>query len=176
MKILFDMDEVIVQFLNGLLKEYNKLYNSNVTIDSIVDWDISDEFTKIYTKPHFFENLLPYPKAIETINELIINKHEIYIVTDAGGNLNIINGKYNWLKKYMPFINLQKNVILAHRKNLINGDIIIEDNPYTLSTFPNITIAMDKPYNKNVNSSYRVYENDFTAIKSIIDEIEGRVY
>ena len=37
-KIVFDMDEVIVQFLKKLLKEYNLKFNKNLTEKDFTEW------------------------------------------------------------------------------------------------------------------------------------------
>ncbi len=172
LKILFDMDETIVQFLDELLIRHRSLYNSDITINDITNWNLPLEFKNIFMAPYFFDELKPFPGAIELIKELSnTNKFEIYIVTDAGGELEIINGKYFWLKKYMPFINLHENVIVTKSKHLIKADILIDDNPYVLEKFPNTTIAIDKPYNKHAKTWFRVYNNDFKNIKELIYRI-----
>ncbi len=170
--VLFDMDETIVQFLNKLLAYHRHLYNSDITIEDIHEWNMPKEFKDIFMTPYFFDGLKPYSGAIELINELTIkDEFNVYIVTDTGGEVNIVNGKYFWIKKYLPFINLRENVIFTKNKHLIKADILIDDNPYILKKFPNTTIAIDRPYNKHIKTWFRVYDNNFKNIKELIYRI-----
>ncbi len=172
LKILFDMDETIVQFLDELLIRHRNLYSSDITTNDITNWNLPLEFKNIFMAPCFFNELKPFPGAIELIKELSnTNKFEIYIITDAGGELEIISGKYFWLKKYMPFINLHENVIIAKSKYLIKADILIDDNPCVLEKFPNTVITIDRPYNRHIKTGLRVYNNDFKNIKELIYKI-----
>lgn len=168
-RIIFDMDEVITQFLKKLLSVYNERYNTNLMINDIFNWQFTDDFHKIFQEKGFFEDLEPYPKAIETIQDLKEDGFDIIIATDAGGDPEIAYSKLKWIDEYMPFINRQKEVIITGSKHLINADLIIDDSPIHLESFPLLKIAIDRPYNRKVQEKcFRIYNNNFDALRQLI--------
>lgn len=168
-RIIFDMDEVITQFLKKLLVIYNERYEMNLTTNDILTWDFEEEFHQIFREKGFFEDLEPYPKAIETIKELKEEGFDIIIATDAAGEPGIAYSKLKWLGEHMPFIDRQKQVIITGSKHLINAEMIIDDSPFHLENFSAIKIAIDRPYNRRIQKNcFRIYNNDFYEIYKLI--------
>ncbi|MFA6711217.1 MAG: hypothetical protein WCS33_00725 [Candidatus Caldatribacteriota bacterium] len=170
-KIVFDMDEVIVQFLKKLLKEYNLKFNKNLTEKDFTEWQFGQDIANIFLQEGFFDDLEPYPNAIEIVSKLKKDKFGILIATDAAGQASIAKSKFNWLRKHMPFIDCQKEVIITGSKQLINANVIVDDSPFFLENFQGIKIAVDKPYNKNIKTDYRVYNDTIEEIYDIVHRI-----
>lgn len=115
-KILYiDMDGVIVDFdsaKNKTSTEISSIYNSFVNI------------------PGIFLNMDPIPGAIEAVRKLS-QKYDIFIAsTTPWGNDSAASDKMRWVKRYFGKqfgSTFYKRVTLTHRKDLLKGDILIDD-------------------------------------------------
>lgn len=157
-RLLIDMDECICNFLERLCLEYNYLYNKNLRPEEITSWDLASYIgvhgKEIFKKPGFFINLKPFDNAINILFRLHYEKHDILIVTNPPNGVTAAE-KYAWCKEYLSFIP-QENIIMCARKDLIDGDLILDDCPKYLEEFKGISVCMDKLYNQNARCDYRV--------------------
>lgn len=75
--------------------------------------------------PDMFFDLEPMEGAIESFNELY-KQHEVYILTTVPWeNTSAWSDKKRWVEKHLPCA--KKRLIYSHHKNLLNGDILIDD-------------------------------------------------
>lgn len=156
--LLIDMDSVICDLMSEWHKRYNRDFNDNLTIERLQCWN-SEKYVKpecgmkIYNylkEPNLFLNLNPLPNAIEVL-ERLQTKYDILIVTSSVSTA--FAEKEMWIEKHLPFIKKQ-NLIFAHRKNMIVGDLLFDDAPHNLREFSatgRLAVAMDYPYNRDVN-------------------------
>lgn len=113
---------------------------------------------KIYeylNEPGLFSVLKPLPHAIEVL-ERLSGRFDILIVTSSP-SVNAYREKEEWVLQNLPFIS-RNNLIFAHRKEMIMGDLLFDDAPHNLQGFLDtgrVAVAMDYPYNRGV-SCYRV--------------------
>ena len=168
MLILCDMDGVLVDLMAGWLHAYNRDYNDTLGKDKILSWELHHYVKpecgqKIYnylSQPNFFFGLAPLPGALEGLTKLKEAGHDIVICTAPGGAESATDKIY-WLQKYLPWINI-KDVIIAHRKDLVKADILIDDSPINLvsyrDAFPRaVTITFDYPYNQKTVVDFRAH-------------------
>lgn len=111
-RIFVDMDNVLVDFQSGLdrvSEEVKKEYEGRV-----------DEI------PGLFSLMDPMPGAIDAMHEL--QKHyELFILTTAPWkNPTACNDKVQWVTKYLDDV-FHKRMVITHRKDLCQGDYIIDD-------------------------------------------------
>lgn len=153
--ILVDMDDCIESLTEPWIKWLNEKYDTSVQPSDIVQWEIGLFFPKL-TKEQIFEPLhcddfwktvKPKPYAIECLKQLIDDGHEIYIVT-ASSYQSIKYKIENVLLVYFPFIDW-KHVIITHNKQMIKGDILIDDGPHNLIGGDFKKILMSRPHNMN---------------------------
>ena len=170
--IIFDMDEVLVQFLKQLVIEYNDKYNTHLRVPDIVTWHLPKEIREIYYRTNFFTELKPYLGAVQVAERLQEEGHKIYIATDAGGDYHIADCKLRWIAEHMPFIDRQYQVIITGAKHLLQADVIVEDGPTNLERFKGATIAIDRPYNMSTKTDFRIYDNNFTEIHAIVNTLD----
>jgi 5'-nucleotidase len=116
-KILYiDMDDVIVDFESGV----NKLSKD----EKIKFFGRYDEAPKI------FRTMDPVPGAVDAI-KLLCKYYEIYVLSTAPWNNSLAwSDKVDWIKKYFGDKEdgaLYKKLILSHHKNLVRGDVLIDD-------------------------------------------------
>ena len=176
--ILIDMDDTIENLLECWVNELNKAYGTDVKYDEVFVWDMTKVFpsltkTEIYAplhNPNFWRKVQPLPGSVEYIKRLIDDGHNIYIVTTS--HYTDIKSKIeNVLEKHFPFISW-KNVIITSNKQLVNGDILIDDGVHNLEGGKYIKILMDAPHNRSYdaekNGMLRVYnwEEIYNVVKS----------
>lgn len=163
MRILIDFDGVITKTVQSWLVRYNRDYFDNLIHTDIVRWDIH-EFAKpecgmamyrYLDEEDFFLNLEPMEGVVEAFNELLAMGHDVIVTTAAQGKTALYD-KIRWLKKNIP--NFDKhNVISAHRKDVVIGDLLLDDGPHNLKAFPGIACAFDQPWNQDADCDFRVH-------------------
>lgn len=82
------------------------------------------------TIPHIFRNLQPIESAVTAVQKLLnSNKYEIYFLSTAPwNNPSAWTDKRLWLEEQFGDV-VNRKLILTHRKDLIKGDILIDDRP-----------------------------------------------
>ena len=150
MRIICDMDEVIVDMMNPLLKRYNEKHSSDITIEDITQWELPGDMKVIFRDIGFFYNLKPLAGAMVGIKRLMEWGHDVVIASNHSGETHIASQKVGWVGWYFP--ELSNNLMMGHRKDLLQGDVIIDDNPdYLISSPCPIKICMDRPWNRMKN-------------------------
>lgn len=162
--ILCDMDSIVTDLLGDWLKAYNASYGDSLAVEGVVDWDMHKivkpecglKLYDILDQPGFFERLRPLPGAVDGIEMLKSNGHDITFVTAGKGSHT--EQKYAWVKKHFGHIGLgSKDIIIANaaKKKLVRGDVLIDDCPSTCLEYKQawpgarvLTIAY--PYNESV--------------------------
>tara|TARA_R110000787_G_scaffold173179_1_gene285849 strand:- start:9 stop:521 length:513 start_codon:yes stop_codon:yes gene_type:complete len=113
--------------------------NSNLTIyidmDGVLaNFDLAQKAHPKYNAKDFrpdleldFSTFTPMPGAIDAVAALIDMGHDVYVATtppwdhpDSWGQ------KRNWIANHLP--QLKKKMFLTHRKDLLKGDILIDDS------------------------------------------------
>lgn len=129
-RILFDMDDVVTNFMEHLLNIYNKRTKSDLKVTDIKGWDLTPYCTKdvykIFQEDGFFLNIPEKKHSTSVLKELIEStKYDIYIVT-ACNRPEELSEKVKWFKKILPAFNTDR-IIAIKEKHLIRGDLIIDD-------------------------------------------------
>lgn len=155
MRILVDMDGVLCDLMGKWLQLYNDEFNDTLTADQMTTWGphryakAGKRVYKYLAQPGFFGDLVPLPGAIENMRRLVNAGFDIVIVTAARRGHK---EKRDWVAEHLPFLDTDQ-MIFAHRKELIRGDILFDDAPYHLENFAKFggePIAMAYPYNAHV--------------------------
>lgn len=185
--IICDMDSIIVDLLNPWIAWYNSWWHDNLSVDKMTGYHI-EEFIKpecgnrIYEPfgyPGWYENLPPLAGAYDGLKYLYDKGHDIVIATAVAGRT--ADAKYDWLKRCAPFIK-KKNVLIGSRKELIKGDVFIDDSPDNIRNYRNawsgahiLTIAY--PYNRDsvnyINLRAHSYKNTQSAWKDIVAYVDA---
>ncbi len=76
-----------------------------------------------------FSTFTPMPGAIDAVAALIDMGHDVFIATTPPwNNPDAWGQKRNWVEKHIP--QLKRKMFLTHRKDLLKGDILIDDSTY----------------------------------------------
>jgi len=160
-----DVDNVICNTSETVLKYYNKRADDNLTTEDIKTYYIEDYvkpnwkdgFYNIFLNKTIWKNINEIKDCRKYINKLIENDYRIIFVTSTEP-YNYYK-KSKWLSKLFPNINIRDSLICIKDKQLLSGniDILIDDCP------------------KNLSDIIDNYGNKLTAnYKKIIFDYEGK--
>ena len=180
MTILVDMDDTIEQLLAALVKKANERFNRSATIDEITDWSIvcaypgleKRQILELMYEPGFWDTVEPVPGAADALKYLMDKGHQVYVVT-ATEFENVPAKMERVLFRYFPFLS-RDQVIITGNKQMIRGDVMIDDGIHNLEGGEYRKILFTAPYNKDydaeANGMIRVHNWD--EILRVINEME----
>ncbi len=117
MKLLYiDLDGVVADFVSAMNTHPKK--------------EISPYDKHPDTIPHIFRDLKPIKGAIKAVNRLLESSiYEVYFLSTAPwGNPSAWTDKRLWIEEQFGD-KINRRLILTHRKDLVKGDILIDDRP-----------------------------------------------
>ncbi len=179
MVILVDMDDTIEYLLQAWVKGVNEKYGYAVTVEEITDWDVSAAFPglsfeqvyEIPVQPGFWKTVRPIPGAAEAMQRFMAAGHEVYVVT-ATPYPSVPEKMTDFLFKYFPFLTWDQ-LIITSRKQLIRGDVLIDDGIHNLKDGNYIKILMTAPHNRDydaeANGMIRV--NSWKEVETVIQTL-----
>jgi len=139
-KIAIDMDEVLADTLGAIIDAVNERANLGITVESLNGQKLKHVIpehdglvTEILREPGFFRHLKVMPNAQEVVEKLN-QQYDVYIATAAMDVPTSFHDKYEWLLEHFPFLDPQ-HFVFCGRKNIINADYLIDDNPRQLAIF-----------------------------------------
>lgn len=176
--ILVDVDNVLEDLDTAWVNAVNAKYGTKVQPNKIVDWDIQRFFptlsrTQVFSPLHtkeLWESLLPLNGSQEYLKRLIDDRHKIVIVTSA--HPDTISYKYKFLSRHFPFLSF-KDVIIASQKQLVLGDVLIDDAPHNLEGGSYKGILMNAYHNASYDAEANgfVRAKDWDAVYQIIKQM-----
>lgn len=151
MIIAVDIDNV----LNNLTEKVIELYNAD-SGDCLALSDITCYSIESFMKPDFHHRLgyyfscaaalaKPQPGAVEFIQKLSDDGHDIYYVTST--TYSVMPTKIEWLQRHFGLISARR-VVRLHDKYLFKCDIMIDDCLFNLSGDGYRKILLDYPWNR----------------------------
>ena len=135
--ILCDADDTIENLSVHWIEALNRAHHKTVKKEDIKTWDMlsaypdlseQEVFAPIYQK-EFWEQITPIENSGYYLQKLMEDGHELYIVTAT--NYETSDAKVAKLLKLFPFLK-DKNIIVSHNKQLIRGDVLIDDGVHNL--------------------------------------------
>lgn len=159
MTILIDMDDTMEQLARGWIRYLNQRYGTDTRPEDAVAWDMSRAFPsltkeQVYAaldEDELWDEVLPMPGAAETIQRLMEEGHQIYVVT-ATGYRTLKAKMEKVLFKYFPFITWDQ-VIITRDKHMVQGDVLIDDGPHNLERGTYRKILFDAVHNRSFDES-----------------------
>ena len=138
----------------------------------ITDWnlrktELSDEEVKalmlIICSPEFVRNQVPYPGAVEMVQELVNDGHRVMIATAV--DVDCMANRTEMLLHWFPMLS-RSNIMLGARKELLNVDFLLDDSPYNFGQ-AKFFVLMERWYNRNIKGFLSVsnYEEFLSMVR-----------
>ena len=182
MTILVDMDDTIEQQLASWVRDANASYGTNVAYEDITDWNVAKAFPgltreQVYAipmRPGFWLGVEPIPGAPEALKRLMDAGHEVYIVT-ATPFASVPEKIEGFLFRYFPFLSWDQ-VIVTGKKQLIRGDVLIDDGIHNLEGGDYVKLLMTAPHNRDYNAEANgmIRVNGWDEIERVIEGLGKR--
>ncbi len=158
MRILVDMDDTIEFLLQELVKRTNRKYHQNVSAEDVKDWAIAPAFEGLTKQqiletadePGFWRSVKPVPGAAEALKHFMDEGHEVYIVT-ASEMKDLKDKMQDLLFRCFPFLSWSQVIVTCH-KQLIRGDVLIDDGIHNMEGGEYRKILFTAPYNRDYNA------------------------
>ena len=166
LRILVDLDDVLNDLLVCWAALLNKKHNLNADPEDLKIWNVQGLYPSLTVEEAYqpiYENeiwtmLSPRPTSVEYLKKMIDDGHDVLIVTAS--IYQTLPAKMDWLFAAFPFLSWE-NVIITRRKQLIKGDVLIDDGVHNLEGGDYFKILMDSPNNRAYdaagNGMVRVY-------------------
>nr|WP_290461200.1 hypothetical protein [Acutalibacter muris] len=163
LRILFDADDVAETLLESWVSTLNSRYGTSVSVDDVTDWDVSLAFPTLTKKQIYgvlqedevWANLTPMPGAQKYLQKLHDEGHELYMVTATDYRTCCV--KIERILELFPFLDAN-HIIIAHNKQMVRGDVLIDDGPHNLVNGQYFRILFDAPHNRGFNEKkYGMY-------------------
>lgn len=170
MRILIDLDEIVVDLLRKWLRVYNHEWNDALTVSKITSFDITrcvkpecrEKVYDIIRRVGFFDHLQPLPGAVEGVKNLVAAGHGVYFASDPAGG-DSARAKIEWVIKHFGWSN---KLLLLRNKHWLDADLLIDDKPRNIVAWARkpgcATMTIAYPYNKNVQHLTTCYAESYT--------------
>lgn len=179
-RILFDLDNVLDNLTELWIKSLNVRHGLQVDIK---EYDMRKAFPSLTEKEIYepldsgelFYLMTPIENSQEYLKKLIDEKHGVYILTAS--HYKALQAKISWIKYFFPFVKWD-HVIISGKKQLINGDILVDDCPDNLIGGKYRGILLNYPWNSGFpNQKYNIERAyDFKDVYDKIEKIiRGRI-
>lgn len=177
MTILVDMDDVLENLSEAWIDALNEEYGTEVDYREERDWKMEKSFpdltpAQIYAPLYdeaFWARVKPIPGAAEVLDRLIRDGNEIFVVTTS--NYTTLKTKMeDVLFKYYPFLDW-RNVIVATHKQMVRGDVLIDDGPHNLVGGEYAKILFDAPHNRKFNAERAgvIRVKDWNEVREVLE-------
>lgn len=166
--VLVDMDDTIESLLSAWVERLNRSFGTEVNPDEVSEWDISKSFPtltkeQVYSPllcDDFWYSVMPIDGASDALQQLIADGHRVLIVTTSA--YQTLRTKMDVvLFGYFPFLTWNDVIITSH-KQLVRGDVLVDDGVHNLEGGDYMKVLMDAPHNR----SYDAEANDMIRVKN----------
>ena len=136
----------------------NDHYNTDVSYEDISEWKIykffegipKEEVYKPLFEEEFWKTVTPKLDAIKYMNILNEEGYDIYLCTST--DYRNVRVKFESIvQKYFPYISWNK-VIVCNKKQMISGDILIDDGVHNLVGGSYLKILLTTPHNRSFDA------------------------
>lgn len=156
-RILIDWDDTLADLCPVWIDELNKKFALEASIEELNGWDMGMLFPSLtreqivspLTEEDFWKKVVAKPDAMEVLPLLLDGGYDIYICT-ATDYRNLKRKVDDAVLKYFPYID-HTQIICCHHKQMICGDLLIDDNINNLVGGTYQGLLFTAQHNKNID-------------------------
>lgn len=152
MILLVDCDDVLSDFATRFREYVKWAHGVDFTYADVQDYQyhtvpgFDPSWWDLCKFPGFAGGMEPLPGAVEAVKKLRILA-EVFCVTSPYHDSHWwMDERLRWLEERLGFD--YQHVIFTHRKDMIRGDILLEDRWDNAATFPGKGVLFDRPWNQ----------------------------
>lgn len=160
LKIVFDVDDVIVDFTRMVCLAASQRFGKEFPFEDVswgfTTWEPEETkyAKKLFNDPEFYKKVPIIEGMIPVIKETVKRGHEVFFCTSVWSDVSTL--RFNFLMEAFPEVS-PKNIIITGRKDLVECDILFDDCPtHFINTRARIPVAATSPWNKDINNVIRV--------------------
>ena len=182
--VLVDFDQTLNNLNEAWVQYLNEKHGTTVSPNDIREWDMNKAFPTLKAKDIYeplkteelWERVVPLPGAYDGVCNLKRDGHKVLVVTTSNPTTVPIKLE-KVLFRYFPFFTYNDVVITSH-KQLMLGDVLIDDAPHNLVGGLYKRILMTAPHNKSLNertimaARANSWDEAYELVKSIAEEKE----
>lgn len=149
-RLIVDIDGVLADIYGQFRKFELEDFGHNQDLSKITGKLEEEAFVngEIYMATQgFFRHVAVIKGSVEAIEKLN-QTHDLFIVSAATKFPNSMAEKQEWLLEHFPFITWEQ-IVFCGTKEIIKGDIMIDDHFKNLDKFYGQTILFSQPHNLN---------------------------
>lgn len=174
-KVIFDMDDVLADFLGYVIPLLNDMFNKNYKLEDVTNWNLKalygENVNDIFKTKSLFYNLKPKKDVLKEFPKIYNSElFDVWVVTACMSTEGYLE-KLQWMAKYFPDFPISR-LIPCSEKDTIWADAIVDDGLHNLKDYELIgePIVYDMPHNK-------VFPNgDLVTYRRVHSIKEVRVY
>lgn len=164
--ILFDADDTVENLCDCWIALLNERYGTSVRIEDVTDWDITLAFPTLTREQVFgvlnedelFHRLERVPGSLEVLQRLYNDGHKLYMVTAS--DYRTCKVKTERILEMFPFLDWE-HIIFAANKQMVRGDILIDDGVHNLVGGAYYKILFNRPHNLGLDvEKYGIHRAD----------------
>lgn len=157
--ILVDLDDTAEDLLGAWCLWLNNHYGTEFYPDDITTWDLSDKFAPL-TKQQVFQPLQtagfwktvqPKPEAQLYLKKLADDGHDVYFVSATHYTSAFVK-QVHMVERLFPFVDWD-HIIFTENKQMILGDVIVDDGLHNLLGSDKHKLMMDAPHNRGIDAA-----------------------
>jgi 5'-nucleotidase len=150
-RILVDMDGVLADVYRRFFELHEQETGEKLSLQNIIGLKEAEAFPNLLkwvSDPGFFRTM-PVMADSQRVLKKLNEKYEIIITSMATEFPVSLTDKQLWLCDHFPFISWRQ-VVFCGSKELIKGDLMIDDHFKNLDFFDGETLLYSQPHNINV--------------------------
>lgn len=168
-RLLIDMDGVLADIYQQFI---NYEYQDTGLMPSLKDLSGKPEHEAFknhdtyVNSANFFYSASPIEDSVGAVKKLN-DRYEVFIVSSATQFPLSLTEKMNWISAHFPFLHW-KQIVLCGTKEIINGDIMIDDHFKNLDPFQGRTILFTQPHNIDKSAGKHTKVHSWKEIESLL--------
>ena len=172
--ILVDLDDTMTDLSTAWVAAINEKFGTTTRPEDITGWNLERFFpglsrSKVYSVMHdpgFWDSVFPKEGAVEYMKRLMDEGHDVYVVTSTFYK-GLEEKMRRVLFRHFPFINW-RNVIITSNKQLVRGDVLVDDAPHNHVGGAYVSILMDTPHNRDFAEEGVIRVHNWEEIYGVI--------
>lgn len=135
--VLLDMDSTVYDLLTPTLDYIDRRYLLRLYPSNITEWRWDKKYNvdpaAFWNKPGTYLNLQPFADAIEAIRQ--VQEMGVRQVFLSSANFKYATEKFQAVDRDFPFIGSKDVILTGGNKDLVKGDVLVDDGPHNLKQF-----------------------------------------